>query len=114
MAAISRRQRAIHAVTCCWRSSAISSKRAAVALQGGLAARHALPPFDDHIDVLGVQFDAPADALGDFRGGERGAAAQERLVHRFAALRVVQQRAPHEFHWLLGWVIDTFPRRSRP
>ena len=36
---------------------------------------------------FGIELDAAADALGEFRGRERGAAAEERLVNQFAALQ---------------------------
>jgi hypothetical protein len=79
---------------------------AAIALQRCLTARQTLKALHYHVDILGVQLYSVADALGDFRGGERGTRSEEGLVHSFAALGVIQQRAPHEFHWLLRRVIE--------
>src|ERR1017187_74846 len=64
----------------------------AIALQRGLAARQPLPAQNHRVHIRLVKLDAPADALGDFRGGQRGAAAQEWVVDGLAALRVIQQR----------------------
>ena len=67
-----------------------------------------------HVDVLRIQLDAEADALGQFRGRQRGAAAEERIVNQFAALEVVQDRAPHQLDRLLRGVIELLLVASRP
>ena len=60
-------------------------ERATVAIQGRFAAGDALPAFDYDVHVLRIEFDAPADAFGDFGGGERGATAEEWFVHAHRA-----------------------------
>src|ERR1039458_9001830 len=87
-------------------------KCAAGAIQGRLPARQPLPPLHHHVNVLWVQLNAVADALGDFRGGQGRSRSEERLVDRLPALGVVQQRAPHEFDRLLGRVIELFLIRA--
>jgi hypothetical protein len=52
-----------------------------------LLAAQRLPALHNYIHVFRVEFDPAADALRQFRGRQRGAAAQERLVNQLPALR---------------------------
>ena len=54
-------------------------ERPSVAIEPGLLAAQPLPPLHNHVDVLRIQLHAAADALGQFRGGERCARPQKRL-----------------------------------
>ena len=96
------------------RSSRDLLERSAVAVERGFLARQRLPALDHDVHVLRIQLDSAADALGEFRGRQRRAAAQERLVHQFAALGVVQDRAPHQLDRLLRRVIELLLVASRP
>jgi hypothetical protein len=58
--------------------------------QHGLLAREVEVPGADYIDILRVQFNADACALRQFRGGQGGAATQERIVDECAPLEVVR------------------------
>ena len=113
MSAISRRQRAIHWAAP-FRSSAICSNvRPSPSSVASLPLQF-LPALDDDVNVLRIELDAVADALGEFGGGQRGAAAQERLVHQLAPLGVVQDRAPHQIDRLLRRVIELLLVGCRP
>src|ERR1035438_6534983 len=57
-------------------------ERAPVAVEDRLLARQRLPAFDHDVNVLRVQLEAQADALGQFGRGERCAATQKRIVDR--------------------------------
>src|ERR1035437_6121024 len=52
-----------------------------VDIEAGFLAGQRLPALDHYVNVFGIQFDAAADALGEFGGGQRRTAAQEWLVH---------------------------------
>src|SRR5690242_3441541 len=73
-------------------------ERASVRLELGFLSGQRLPPLDDHIDVLWIQFDAATDSLRQFRAREGCAAAQERLVYQFPTFQVVENRATHQFN----------------
>ena len=112
MSAISRRHRAIHAATCS-RASVTASNVRPSPLESCLLARQLLPALHDHVGILRVQFDAVTNALRDFSCGQRGATSQERLVNQFAAIGVVEDRTPHQFHGLsaLGGRTSLHPTR---
>ena len=113
MSAISRRQRAIHAAAF-RRSSAISSNVRPSPSSVAFLPAERLPALDDHIHVLRIQFHAAADALGQFRGGQRGAAAEERLVDQLAALECGSGSGAASVRRASGSGGRTSPRRSRP
>jgi hypothetical protein len=69
-------------------------ERPPVAIQIRFPSGQGLPALDHHVNVLGIQFDTAADALSEFGGGQRRAAAQEWLVHQFATLQVIEDRDP--------------------
>src|ERR1035437_8406773 len=81
-------------------------ERPPVAVERGFPAGQRLPALDHYVHVFGIQFDAAADALGQFGGGQRRAAAQEWLVHQFAALQVIEDRAPKKFDRFLRGMIE--------
>jgi len=56
--------------------------------------------------------DAAADALRQFRGGERRTASEKRVIDQVASFGVIQDRAPHQIHRFLRWVIKFFFVRS--
>ena len=64
----------------------------AVRLELGSLPAERLPALHCYINVLRVQLDGAADALSQFRCGERCSAAQEWLVDQLATLGVVQDR----------------------
>jgi hypothetical protein len=66
----------------------------AVAVECGFPAGQRLPALHYDINVFGVKLDAEADALGEFRGGERRAAAQKRFLDEFPAPEMLQDRTP--------------------
>ena len=65
-----------------------------------------LPAFDDHIDILWIEFQPVAHAPGHLGGDERCSAAQERIVDEFAPLRVIQNRFAHQFDGFLRRMIE--------
>src|ERR1035437_524052 len=69
------------------------------------STRQRLPALDHNIAILRVKLDAEANALGEFCSRERGATAEERVVHQFAAARVIENRPPHQFNRFLGGMI---------
>src|SRR5580698_3030282 len=71
-------------------------ERAAIAVQRGFPTRQALIAFDYDIDEFRIEFDAVAHALGDFRGGKGGTAAEKRLIHGLAAFQVIEDWSPHQ------------------
>ena len=81
-------------------------ERPAITIERCFEAREPLPPLDDHIDILRIELQSTAHALSQFRRGQRGTAAKERLVHQFALLGVIQNRAPHQFDRLLCGVVE--------
>ncbi len=98
-------------------------ERPPICLESRFPARQILPSGDNGIHVLRIQLDPVTDPLGGFRGCQSSAASEKGLVHRFAALGVIQQRAPHQIHRLLRWMIvllligaahDEFGRRAGP
>src|SRR5579862_3506552 len=80
-------------------------ERPPIPIERRFLAGQLLPALDDHIDVLRIQLDAVADALGYLRGSECGPAAKKRLVNQLATLGVVQDRPPHQLNRLLRRVI---------
>src|SRR5258706_13369215 len=66
-------------------------ERPPVAVELGFLAAQRLPALDDDIDVLRVEFQSQADALGEFRGGACGAAAKEWLGPQFPTPRGVPE-----------------------
>jgi hypothetical protein len=56
-----------------------------VGKRGGFAAQ-LLPALDDDVHVLLIEFDSAADPPGEFRGGERGTASEERIIDQLARL----------------------------
>src|SRR5689334_13397801 len=71
-------------------------ERPAVALKHRLLAREPLPPHDRHVDVLCVNVDSVAEPARAFGGYETAARSQERVIHRLARYRVVQDRTTHQ------------------
>ena len=59
---------------------------AAVTINPGFFAAQGLPALHDHVHILGVQFDAVTDPLGEFRGSQSGSRSQERVENQFATL----------------------------
>ena len=55
-----------------------------IAIERGLLVAQRLPALHCYVNVLRVQFNAQADAFGQFGGRECGARSQERLVDQFA------------------------------
>src|SRR4051794_15921821 len=84
----------------------------AIPVQRGLSAAQGLPALHDYVHVFRIQFHTAADALGQFGGGQSGAAPQEGLVYQLTALDVIQDRAPHEVHGLLSGVVILLLIRS--
>ena len=66
-----------------------------IAIERGLLVAQRLPPGDDHVDVLRVQFYSAANAFREFGCRQGGPAPQERIVDQLPALRVVQNRSSH-------------------
>src|SRR5262249_33636860 len=64
-----------------------------------------LPTLDRDVDILRIDLDAAADSLGDLGGRQCRPTAEEGLIDKFAALGVIQDRAPHEIHRLLGRMV---------
>src|ERR1017187_1416497 len=81
-------------------------ERAPVAIELGFFAGQRLPALDHYVNVFGIQFDAAADPLSEFGGGQRRTAAQEWLIHQFAALQVVENRAPKKIDGFLRGMIE--------
>src|ERR1019366_3457381 len=77
-------------------------ERSAIAVKAGLFRGDVRPPLTDYVAVLRIDLDAIADAFGDFRGRQGRPRSQERLIHQFPTLRVIQDRPPHELDRLLG------------
>src|SRR5580692_3077173 len=80
-------------------------ERAAVALQRRFAARQTLPALHYYVHALGIQLNAVTDTFGNLCRRERGAAPQERIVHRLTALQVVEDWPAHQLYWLLGRMV---------
>ena len=78
----------------------------AISLEFGLVAAQLLPALYDDVHVLRIEFNSATRAAGQFSGGQRGAAAQERLVNQLATLGMVQDRAPHQLDWFLCGMIE--------
>ena len=87
-------------------------ERSAVGFERGFLAGQALPAQDRDIHVLRIEFDSAADAPGQLGGGERCAAAEERFVDQFAALGVIEDRAPHQLDRLLRRMVELLFVRS--
>jgi hypothetical protein len=87
------------------RSSAISWNVRPSPIQDGRLLGQFRVPLANHVHVLRIEFHAVADALGQVSGGERRATPQEGLINHFAALGVIQNRAPHQLHRLLRGMI---------
>src|ERR1017187_758773 len=81
-------------------------ERPPVAIEPGFLAGKRLPALDHYINVFRIDFDAAADALSEFGGGQRRAAAQEWLVHQLAALQVIEDRAPENIDGFLRRMIE--------
>src|ERR1039458_7213067 len=77
-----------------------------------LLARQVLPALDDDIDILWIEFDSVADALGLFGGDQCRATPEKRIVHRLAAFRVIQNRLAYQFDGLLRGVVTFLLLRS--
>jgi hypothetical protein len=60
-----------------------------IAIELGFLSAQLLPPLHDYVNVLCVQLEAAADALGQLGGSQRGAAAQEWLINQFSAFGVI-------------------------
>src|SRR5712691_10875055 len=80
-------------------------ERATIAIQDDRLLGQLRVPLANHVHVLGIEFEAIADPLGQFSGGQGRATPQEGLVYHFAALGVIQDRAPHQILRLLRGVI---------
>src|SRR5437016_1747847 len=78
---------------------------AAVAIQEDRLIGQLRVPLANHVHVLGIEFYAIADALGQFSSGERRATPQEGFIYYFAAIDVIQDRAPHQLDRFLRGVI---------
>src|ERR1035441_7537642 len=76
-------------------------ERSPIALQRGVLAGQGLPALDNDVNVLRVEFQPVADALGEFGGSERGTRSEEGLVHQLAALQMVQDGAAKQFDGFL-------------
>ena len=102
---ISRWQRAIHAAIP-KRSAFICSNVRPSPSSVAFSARQPLPPLDNDVNVLRIELQSAADALGQFSRGERGAAAKKWLVDQVAKLGVIQDRATHQRDGFLRGVIE--------
>lgn len=58
----------------------------AITIKRGRSTGQFLPAHDHDVNLLGIEFHADTDALGELRRRALGAAAQERFIHAFAAL----------------------------
>src|ERR1022692_18792 len=70
-------------------------ERATVALQDRFSARQTLIAFDHDVDILRIELNSVANALGDFRGGQRGATAQEWVVDRLTDRKSTRLNSSH-------------------
>ena len=76
-----------------------------VAVERCFFASQLLPALDDDIDILRIKLDPATHPLGQLCRGKCRAAAEERIVHEFAAPRVIQDRPPHQLNGLLARMI---------
>jgi hypothetical protein len=56
-----------------------------IGVEFGFLAAECLPTLHDHVYVLRVQLEPKANTLGQFRGRQRRATSQERIVRRWNA-----------------------------
>src|SRR4051812_42015020 len=68
-------------------------KGAPITFERGLLSAQLLPALDHNIGILGIEIQSAANALAELRRRERRPAAQKWVIHQFAALSVVQDRA---------------------
>jgi len=80
-------------------------ERAPVAFEDRLLTAQCLPPLDRYINVFRIKLYAPADTLGNLGSSQRCSRSEERVIHRLATLRMIQQRAPHQIDRLLGRMV---------
>ena len=92
MAAISRRQRSIHAASLL-RSFATTSKRSAVPVQHRALARVLLEAPHDAVRVFRIDLHQPRTASAALAGDERGARASEQIRDDVSGLAAVEQCA---------------------
>src|ERR1035441_10521300 len=81
-------------------------ERAPVAVEHGLLPGVLLPAPDYAIDVLGVELHAVTDASRLLGCHQRCPAAKEAVVKRLTRQCVVQDRPTHNFHRLVGRMIE--------
>ncbi len=67
-------------------------ERPAVAFERGFFAAQGLPTGNYYVGVLRIEFEAIAHALRQLRGGQRRAAAEERVIDQFPATQMVKDR----------------------
>jgi alpha/beta superfamily hydrolase len=58
-----------------------------------LLAGQGLPALDNDVNVLRVEFQTVADALGEFGGGEGRPTAEEGVVDQLAAVQMISRWA---------------------
>src|ERR1051326_2719628 len=85
---------------------------ASIAIESRFFSREALPACHDDVDVLGVDLQAIADARSGFCRGQCCSASEERIVYHLSALRVIQDRPPHQLDGLLSRMIEFFLVRT--
>src|SRR6202023_422940 len=66
------------------------------------ASGEELPAPHDDIDISGIELETVAHAAGHLGGDQARAGAQKRVVDRLAGPAVIDDRAAHAFHRLLG------------
>src|SRR5216684_7058400 len=65
------------------------AERTAAAIELRLVAAQLLLTFYDDVRILWIKLDAITHSLGQFRGSERRAGTQERVVHELATPEVI-------------------------
>jgi hypothetical protein len=57
-------------------------ERPSIAVERGFLVGQGLPTLADDVDLLGIKLQAIADALGQFRRGERSPGTEERIINQ--------------------------------
>jgi len=78
-----------------------------------------LPAQDRQVDIGGLDFQCPANAIRHRSGDQSGSRAKERIIYGIAGSGVIENRTFHELHRLLSpvsrrWLLLTAPAKGVP
>src|SRR5262249_31895540 len=80
-------------------------KRLIRAVEHGFPAGKVLPPLDGNVRVCAVDVDRIANPSNCFRGDDRGARTEERIVNGLTRLRMIEHRSLHALDRFWGAVV---------